>query len=580
MSLVRFCGMVLSLLLFVGYMKCPVTAQAQSGPTVAAFVGVQDGGRTAIYSQDGINWSNSPGVLPYSTEWDRVLYGAGNYVAIAQNSTDTALSATGTNWVAGGSLPNSDNWLGFAYGNGTFAVAAYGSSVGAYSTNGGTNWLTSTMPAEDWRAMAFGNGLFVAIPAYSTNAVYSGNGIFWTNAVTGLPDAGYWQALTYGNGIFVAIVGGANESAYSTDGKNWNAGNGLPDGDWAGLTFGNGVFVATADYSTLLAFSTNGIDWEEGIMPVDDDWFTCTYGSGVFATLSQGTGHSAYSANGVSWTVNSSSLYSDDWYGLGAYQPESVITTQPVSQAVAAGVNVTFTVGVAGSSPTYQWYSNGLSLANGGPISGATTSALTLSSVTGSNAANYSVAVTTSLGSSASLAAALLVTPPTQVALFAAAANNNSNAIYSLDGSNWLASPTGMPSDDQWQRVVYGLGMYVAIPWLGENSAFSYDGINWMASPAFMPAAVDWADLAFGNGEPLSPFNSADPARPTVPTASLGPAFPCPAAMTGTRSATAMEFSWPSRPTTMPRLTAATEFIGPTIPIRFPFQVIGRADRE
>ena len=112
--------------------------------------------------------------------------------------------------------------------------------------------------------------------------------------------------------------------------------------------------MATADYSTLLAYSTNGIDWEQGIMPVDDDWFACTYGSGVFATLSQGTGHSAYSSNGVSWTVNSSSVALDDWYGLGAYQPESVITSQPVSQAVAAGVNVTFTVGVAGSSPTYR----------------------------------------------------------------------------------------------------------------------------------------------------------------------------------------------------------------------------------
>ena len=126
--------------------------------------------------------------------------GGGNYVAIAQNSTNCAISSTGTSWAFGGSLPNANNWLGFAYGNGTFAVAAYGSSVGAYSTNGGTNWLTSTMPAEDWRAIAFGNNLFVAIPAYSTNAVYSGNGINWTNAAHGLPDAGYWQALTYGNG--------------------------------------------------------------------------------------------------------------------------------------------------------------------------------------------------------------------------------------------------------------------------------------------------------------------------------------------------------------------------------------------
>jgi len=82
------------------------------------------------------------------------------------------------------------------------------------------------------------------------------------------------------------------------------------------------------------------------------------------------------------------------------------ITTQPASQTVTAGANVTFTVGASGTAPlSYQWRKNG------GNIAGATRSSLTLSSVTSSDAGSYTVQVSNSAGSATSTAATLTVNP-------------------------------------------------------------------------------------------------------------------------------------------------------------------------
>ena len=90
--------------------------------------------------------------------------------------------------------------------------------------------------------------------------------------------------------------------------------------------------------------------------------------------------------------------------------PPPVITTEPVSQSVAAGANVTFTVVVSGSGPfTYQWtFTN-----QGGQssvLSGATGATLSLSSVQAASAGTYSVVVrNASGGSSTSRPATLTV---------------------------------------------------------------------------------------------------------------------------------------------------------------------------
>ncbi|HWS87967.1 MAG TPA: immunoglobulin domain-containing protein [Pyrinomonadaceae bacterium] len=80
------------------------------------------------------------------------------------------------------------------------------------------------------------------------------------------------------------------------------------------------------------------------------------------------------------------------------------ITTQPVSQTVPAGANVSFSVSAEGTAPLgYQWRKNGA------PISGATLPTLNLNGVQSGDAGNYSVVVSNAAGSATSTTAVLTV---------------------------------------------------------------------------------------------------------------------------------------------------------------------------
>ncbi len=80
------------------------------------------------------------------------------------------------------------------------------------------------------------------------------------------------------------------------------------------------------------------------------------------------------------------------------------ITTQPASQSVAVGSNVTFTVAASGTAPfTYVWKKGTETIAN------ATGATLTLNNVQLADAGNYSVVVSNSVGSATSNTATLTV---------------------------------------------------------------------------------------------------------------------------------------------------------------------------
>ncbi|MBS0631586.1 MAG: immunoglobulin domain-containing protein [Verrucomicrobia bacterium] len=79
-------------------------------------------------------------------------------------------------------------------------------------------------------------------------------------------------------------------------------------------------------------------------------------------------------------------------------------TTQPASQSVTAGTNVTFTAAASGNpAPTYQWKKNG------SVIAGATAATYTITSVQPSDATTYTVVATNAVSSTESAAATLTV---------------------------------------------------------------------------------------------------------------------------------------------------------------------------
>ncbi len=128
------------------------------------------------------------------------------------------------------------------------------------------------------------------------------------------------------------------------------------------------------------------------------------------------------------------------------------IATQPASQIVAAGTDVTLTVVATGDSLTYQWRLNGNALPN------ETASTLKLTGATAAQSGVYSVVIANSTGSVTSDAAQLLVVAPPdanaaptlgplalqsgQIALMFARAAGYRYVVESsdsLDASSWTA---------------------------------------------------------------------------------------------------------------------------------------------
>jgi hypothetical protein len=83
------------------------------------------------------------------------------------------------------------------------------------------------------------------------------------------------------------------------------------------------------------------------------------------------------------------------------------ITSQPASQTVAVGANVTFTSGATGTpAPTFQWRKDGTDIA------GATAASLTLTNVQLGQAGAYALVASNSSGTATSNSANLTVNPP------------------------------------------------------------------------------------------------------------------------------------------------------------------------
>ena len=88
-----------------------------------------------------------------------------------------------------------------------------------------------------------------------------------------------------------------------------------------------------------------------------------------------------------------------------------VFSTQPVGGVLPPGTNVTFEAIVSGAEPfVFQWLKNDTNLVDGGSVSGATNSNLSIVSLVESDSGNYQLVVTNDYGSATSSIAALTVT--------------------------------------------------------------------------------------------------------------------------------------------------------------------------
>jgi hypothetical protein len=123
------------------------------------------------------------------------------------------------------------------------------------------------------------------------------------------------------------------------------------------------------------------------------------------------------------------------------------ISAQPASLTVLSGSNAVCNVTAGGSAPLgYQWRNNGSDLANGGNISGVTTSTLQFTAATTNNDGNYSVVITNAYGSITSAVATLTVVFPPSL-------NSplTNQTIECGGNATFTISPTGtLPLNIQW----------------------------------------------------------------------------------------------------------------------------------
>ncbi len=121
---------------------------------------------------------------------------------------------------------------------------------------------------------------------------------------------------------------------------------------------------------------------------------------------------------------------------------------QPQNRTNNAGTTATFTVTPDGTPPfTYRWWKGNTSLSNGGNISGATNSTLTLTNVLTADAGSYFVGVTNSAGGTASAVAVLTIKDP------AILAQTSSRTYFSGETALLSVSVAGTPTlGYQWYK--------------------------------------------------------------------------------------------------------------------------------
>jgi len=180
-----------------------------------------------------------------------------------------------------------------------------------------------------------------------------------------------------------------------------------------------------------------------------------TDGGSPYAGLAAGTNGNAY---GVTFAGGRNGF--GTIYELSGFLP--FIIMQPTALVVTNGDTASFTASAGGSSPlSYQWQHNATNLANGGRISGATSTNLVITGATVADAGTYSLVVTNPFGSVTSSGAALAVavaptikiTTPSQNSVVKKAAltvkgtaSGNvaiSQVHYQLNDNGWfLATPS------------------------------------------------------------------------------------------------------------------------------------------
>jgi len=380
------------------------TAQGGNGNRGTIFRMTHAGVLTTLVKFAGTNGSNPAGGLvlgPHNYYYGTTMTGgAKGYGAVFAWSPKIGLSNLFSFGLTNGSSPQGGVVVDTA-GN------LYGTTLLGGSAGQGTIFkLTPTNTLTALVTFQHTNG------AFPCGLVASSNTLFGATFAGGTNDLGeVFSATTAGSLTVLAsfgITNGSNPKGLLLSGRDgYLYGTTLQGGtSGKGVVFrvttnattasggggrggrGGGSGTSQAVLTNLANFSgLNGAFPEAGLMQAND--------GNIYGTTSSG-GAAGYG----------------NIFELSGFPPS--IYQQPASQNFVAKGTHHFTVGATGSSPlTYHWMMDGTNLANGGNISGATNSQLTIGPAVLADAGTYSVVVANAFGSATSAVATLTIPAPT-----------------------------------------------------------------------------------------------------------------------------------------------------------------------
>jgi len=189
--------------------------------------------------------------------------------------------------------------------------------------------------------------------------------------------------------------------------------------------------------TTLAAYySTNGTDW---VQHAWDDPTTVGARTALPAIVYIGICQTAHNNDPTPTPPFNQLAFLDtvdyDSFNVAFAPAAPAIVTQPVSQIVTQGVNVTFNVAAIGTPPlSYQWLFNGTNLTDNAQITGSQNNILALTGVTMLNSGTYQVVVTNAYGATNSPPVVLTVITPSPAQVVNAAASSVAGNSATLSG--------------------------------------------------------------------------------------------------------------------------------------------------
>ena len=225
----------------------------------------------------------------------------------------------------------------------------------------------------------------------------AGNGVFFTTAGAGSGTGGD-SAFTSIDPTVYTNLNLSVESQWSYQGGNLKC--------WFAVQVGSGWYVDTNTLITTSQHSAGGTFYQSSLtyLPAATNWNVLTnttvvgIGPKASASLSgpiTGIGVVATLSGSGSWNYNNFLITSIS--NVTVLPP--TLLAAPLSQTTYDGGGASFAVNASGTGPLkYLWELNGVPLANGGRISGATNAILTIADVGPGDAGIYSVIVSNTAG--------------------------------------------------------------------------------------------------------------------------------------------------------------------------------------